>query len=302
MSLAGHLDCGEGLQGADFLKAASDRRALTDGSVAGSRLIVTNLKDTKCFPEEKTDVSLQFVSIRDPEVALAAAAALTANFPPVFSNAAVDLDRRHRYWVTDGGAVENRGMISLLLALRGALRNFPADAKGRPDIHILMADASLQSMKYNQDRGLGILFGAPGKIANQLIGELLEEVRTLYASHRGRVFFHDLGMPEFLRVSGSLGTHWMLPRRVTLRAPREKAGRSPANEVELDALAVRALINRLHLPQPEVTEVGQCRHEKRGLLGHAEHGRKHLPGIQQWVKESDHHAAWARLTEALSDR
>jgi len=34
--------------------------------------------------------------------------ALNANFPPVFSNAPVDVDQRTRYWVTDGGAADNR--------------------------------------------------------------------------------------------------------------------------------------------------------------------------------------------------
>ena len=64
---------------------------------AGSRLIFTNLKSTKSFPNETTsrsgdsrgDEYLNYIIIKNDEVKLAEAAALNANFPPVFSDAGV---------------------------------------------------------------------------------------------------------------------------------------------------------------------------------------------------------------------
>ena len=80
---------------------------------AGGRLILTNLADTDAFPDQGMPQApseyLAYVALNNPEIKLATAAALNANFPPVFSNAAVDVASSRRYWVTDGGATDNRG-------------------------------------------------------------------------------------------------------------------------------------------------------------------------------------------------
>jgi hypothetical protein len=123
-ALAGHLDCSECSQQSDFPQAASRHRDQAKGTNAGGRLIFTNLRDASPFPKIGAELHLPYVVIQDPKVRLNVAAALNANFPPVFSNAAVDLDNTSRYWVTDGGATDNRGLISLLLALKGALQKF----------------------------------------------------------------------------------------------------------------------------------------------------------------------------------
>jgi len=301
-SLAGQAACPECADHPDFAAAVNARRESTDGSVAGGVLILTNLRNTLFFPQDRTPLNIQYVTISDPAVPLTTAAALTANFPPVFSNAAVDADHRYRYWVTDGGAVENRGLVSLLLALRGALKSFPADAHQRPDIHIVMADASAKPTKYMQDRGLGTLFGAPEKMASQLTGELIKEVKALYAEHQGRVEFHNLEMPDFLRFGGGLGTHWMLPRRVTMRAPLGSESPSTAPMVEMDAFAVRALINSLHLPESTRLDMTPCPHEETVPSPKSEHGRNLIPQIRNWIQATKHPAAWKCLREALSGK
>ena len=95
---------------------------------AGSRLILTNLLiDDETFPAKGfrgvTSEYLPYVIVQDTDQRLACGAALSANFPPVFSNAAIDLYQNERcnvvdrHWVTDGGASENRGVISLLYVL-----------------------------------------------------------------------------------------------------------------------------------------------------------------------------------------
>jgi hypothetical protein len=301
-SLAGRVECPECADSPDFAAALNKHRESTDGSVAGGVLVVTNLRDSRFFPQTRSSLNIQYVTIADPDIALTTAAALTANFPPVFSNAAVDADHCCRYWVTDGGAVENRGLLSLLLVLRAALASFPADAVHRPDIHIVMADASGKSTKYVQDRAIGTLLGAPEKMANQLIGELLEEVKASYAKHGGRILYHELGMPDFWRSDGGLGTHWMLPRRVTMKSP--PGGRKPAEEqmIEMDAFAVRALINTLHLPEPDRLDMTPCFHEDTVLSDKSEHGRHHIPEIRQWIELTPHPWAWKCLRESLSGK
>ena len=133
-ALAGYLQSEACTQPENFPEAAAACRKLTDGSIAGGRLIFTNLADESSFSSQGSDQDLPYVVIQEPAVSLNIAAALNANFPPVFSNAAVDVDSKHRYWVTDGGVVDNRGLISLLLALKGALEHMPAGNESDPEI------------------------------------------------------------------------------------------------------------------------------------------------------------------------
>lgn len=313
-SLAGHLEVPRAYEGTDFAHAARKLRKRTDGSVGGGRLIFTNLSPDDAFSEKRTDRNLQYVVITDPKVPLTAAAALHANFPPVFSNAPVD--RLHpgagciwgdRYWVTDGGTVENRGLISLLLALRGALLEEEQEADppaALPEIHILVAEASADSRKYNQDRGVGTKFGASEKVANQLIGELLDDVARRYGTmctdggqRCGKVFYHDLAMPKFLRIDSGLGTHWMLPRTVKMTAPDGKS------IMTLDSFEARHVINALHHTGSD-DEVHLCPGEGVGLAGRVldrlgeSLGRpsraERLKTVLDWAEDenSRHRQAW----------
>jgi hypothetical protein len=113
------------------LSADEIRRSdFASGWDAGARLIFTNLSCRDAFRREGSPRAptefLRYIVVADPAVELTAAAALNANFPPVFPNAPVDVtaeDGLHRYWVTDGGAEENKGEISLLYALGKAIRD-----------------------------------------------------------------------------------------------------------------------------------------------------------------------------------
>jgi hypothetical protein len=55
--------------------------------MSGGRFIFTNLRDTDAFPKRRSpipDVRLPYEIVQGPKVSLAKAAALNANFPPVF--------------------------------------------------------------------------------------------------------------------------------------------------------------------------------------------------------------------------
>jgi hypothetical protein len=55
--------------------------------MSGGRFIFTNLRDTDAFPKRRSpipDVRLPYEIVQGPNVSLAKAAALNANFPPVF--------------------------------------------------------------------------------------------------------------------------------------------------------------------------------------------------------------------------
>jgi hypothetical protein len=187
---------------------------------AGTRLIVSNILEATLL-QDIHDVprdGLRYTSVVHPDAKLSTAAALNANFPPVFSNAAVDIDG-HRYWVTDGGAMDNRGLITLLYVLREAL-NAQLNMQGEnkfvyPDIHIIVADASATSFDYTSKRGFGALFGSSRKLATGLIDALSEEVQALYTRIHGqnepKIHIHNLSMPLTLRARGGLGTHWVMP-------------------------------------------------------------------------------------------
>jgi predicted acylesterase/phospholipase RssA len=180
---------------------ASERFGETKSDVAGGRLVLTNLALRGAFPR----IDLPFVPreplpvlVDDPATRLEDAAALSANFPPVFSNAAVDVGEQTRYWVTDGGAADNRGLEMLLFALRAEQAACPAP----PEIHVVVIEASGVSETFSQDRGIGSAMGAGAQFAGQLNIELARQLPG--------VRFHMVAMPLALRTSGSFGTHWML--------------------------------------------------------------------------------------------
>jgi hypothetical protein len=204
---------------------------------SGSRLVISNLSiaEKEGFPSpidrqaKGWPFDLEYAVVRDPNTCLATAASLSANFPPVFSNSAVHFNGspESRYWVTDGGAVENRGVMSALLALRAQLRSMLKDhslAKPMelPPIKVLVAEASAFSMEYAEDRGVGAKFSASSAIANKLIAELASETDVLYRSLTGNsagIEILYLPMPDTLRVSGAFGTHWAMPASIDVRNP-----------------------------------------------------------------------------------
>jgi hypothetical protein len=208
------------------LELRSGRTGLSD--VAGGRLVFTNLLLPQHFdspglfttatgqPVETRDARLPIVVVSDRAVRLADAAAANANFPPVFANTAVDIDGTHRYWVTDGGAIDNRGLETLLLTVRHAAQHMPRSCATPPAVHVIEVEASAFSDGYRQDRGVGSVIAAGSAFASQLDSELLQDVRALVEGRRGTVQFHYLPMPAVLRRAGSVGTHWMLQKRVTV--------------------------------------------------------------------------------------
>jgi len=106
-----------------------------------------------------------------------------------------------------------------------------------------MAETSGGSTGYTQDRGIGTRFGAAEKIANGLIHELRQTVTAMYCSRGGTIKYRELPMPEFMRISGGLGPHWMLPRTIKMKIPEGMDSSLGGSELELDAFAARELIN-----------------------------------------------------------
>lgn len=214
--------------------------------LAGGRLAFTNLRQIDAFQktnDQMRDIRLPFVVVQDERIELARAAALNANFPPVFPNARVDLlgnpshdssCAKHSYYVTDGGATENLGLLSALLALKSSLDSMAmselqserTDAKHkRPrlrNIEIVLAEASAIEYDYHQDRGVGAATGqSKERLAGRLTLELFEQVeRAAQAIDPNvQVRVHDLSLPRVFRSRGGFGTHWMFPEFVRVTDP-----------------------------------------------------------------------------------
>ena len=281
-ALAGSLSiqCADGETGecncrADetFPECAHRLRERTRGVNSGGRLIFTNSDSAGAFPglvdSAPLGQQLKYVVVQAPVVPLTTAAALNANFPPVFPNAAVDLQaEKVRYWVTDGGAVENRGILSLLFALRDNLMKQPTlespSARPKiPQIHIVVAEASGGGTGYSKLPGVSSKFGAPTQIASQLMKELLEEIRDELeriagVPARDLIDIHYLAMPGPLRIDGGLGTHWMLARDVRLGDPGECGPARPQKQIKVSGLAMRNAIYGLFLKDRGNMETLTC--------------------------------------------
>lgn len=202
-----------------YVNEPTYREQGTTSTLAGGRLLLTNLvfQESLVRPPLEPDVGGEKlpVLIRSADLRLEDAAALNANFPPVFSNAAIDVDEQARYWVTDGGAIDNRGIETLLYAVRLELKN--VSSADLPRLHIIVADASAFSTAYSQDRGLSTVTGGGSRYASHLNAELLDAIRERYKDNPERFEFSYIMMPGILRESGSFGTHWMLQDRIKVR-------------------------------------------------------------------------------------
>jgi hypothetical protein len=285
------------------------------GMHAGSRVIFTNLDHPKTFPAAQDkrypwNEVLRYVVINDPKVRLTRAASLNANFPPVFPNAPIDVTDKqgnHRYWLTDGGAEENRGQVSLLLAVRDAIERRIKSGKRSvlPDIHFLVAEASGGSTEYSQDFGISAAANAPQKLANQLALELASQIKRLYAElhaeqlkdkdiqanvpNEGPMFeTHYLPMPSAFRIDGGVGTHWMLPETVRLGPPTVR-GVDMESDIYIDRDSVKSLIRMLHNA------------EFKGPLSAT---KDDIAKVNSWIENDPllptHPKMWTKLLEALN--
>ena len=205
-------------------------QSLPFASLAGSRLIFTNARDVSGFPREPMvmpDVGLFYKIVRDPTVPLASAAALNANFPPVFSNARVRLAHQsntrcvgYSYFVTDGGATENLGLVSALYALRGVLNKWQTPTPP-PQIDVIAIEASAITYDYTDDRGVGAATGGSkerinGGLTKELITSLNARLQELHAP---ALRLHYLPLPIAFRSRGGFGTHWMYADTIRVSNP-----------------------------------------------------------------------------------
>ena len=245
--------------------------------LSGGRLVFTNVRDTTAFPRRPAripDVELPYEIMQADGIPLATAAALNANFPPVFpaarvrvTNAAVGGCPARSYYVTDGGAVENLGLISALYALQSAIGKLPAGTPLRP-IHIVLAEASAISYDYGQDRGLSALSGSRERLAGGLTETLLDNLEHPPKNRERaipQVKWYYLGLPLAFRARGGFGTHWMYADQYHLNDPRQRSisrwnflpfSWSRDHKALVDHEAIRALWLALHDPDTPFCDAG----------------------------------------------
>jgi len=251
----------------------------------GGRLIFTNLSDTSIFDSHddlkgkmgiSADIDLTYKTIRDPSLLISTAAALNANFPPVFANSGVwEIDTKQqvsgKYYVTDGGVNENRGLISLLYALNSALRQWSVGKS--VDIHVLALDASAFSIDYDEDRGIHNLFSGTAQerlasgLERQLLVQICRKAEELggecLAKNSGtakagpKIHMHYLSMPAVLAMRGGFGTHWMLPETVRVTNPRDPEPNSSFSATrKLSASQTKIFMQCLFAVKETFTELG----------------------------------------------
>lgn len=306
-TLAGH-PAGDSAWLGSLYHVAPDAR-LRYSVNAGGRLIFTNLREVGAFPGPAqalpyaSDGYFPYVIVGGKATSITAAAALSANFPPVFSNGGVDVragpentSKARRYWVTDGGAADNRGIISLLYAVHSMLdecKNRP-EWKCRedpPEIHIIVADASAVTIDYRSDRGFGSLSGAANKFASQLMLELVTSAEHKYAlNEKGRILTHYLPMPAVLRTRGGLGTHWMMPQKAVFTDICEP-DRKLAKKLTVDRLQLLEMMVDLHAPSAvsPPLKATDCQ------LPRPDEAR-------EWLAADRHARAWSEIVVALGAR
>jgi hypothetical protein len=224
-------------------------RRKTRSELAGARLVLTNLLLSEDFaagiPEPRGHHRPP-VRISYPEAYLWEAAALNANFPPLFPDAAIDTAEATRYGVSDGGAADNRGLEMLLSAVREAVASpVPATCANPPRLIVVAADAGAFSNAFRQNQGVGGALGAGSHFASELSGELVRQIDTLYP-RKGQLAGLDLVyLPIPLQLAKRWGTHWMLQDSITVQP--EGSGRPKT----LTGDQIVAVVRAMHAPNAQ---------------------------------------------------
>jgi hypothetical protein len=269
---------------------------------AGRIVMITNLNlpgRTSGLSCSETSNSIFGRVIDGTGISIAKAAAASANFPPVFPDVMIDLGGSTQVFVTDGGAVENRGIISLLEVLENALRE-ESERRGRqeasaeplPEIHVIVADASLLERDYESQYGVGAVLAGSDMLGQELMAARWREIQAEYENLGGsksKVTLHRLQMPLVFRSRGGIGTHGMMPKWVTFRDPR--ATRSDrAVDIQLTGDIVRRMVMGLTSSGSEVPYSANPQEADRVLV------------LQNWIDHDPFKPQWADLARALGSR
>ncbi len=274
--------CKEGV-GLSLARGATACRDFLDAAGAGGRLVLTNLAAPVSVVSDGS-LRMQIVTLDNADISIARAAALSANFPPVFPDAAIDVEApgqpQTRYWVTDGGAVENRGAMTLYYAIRGALQTSLQPSQTLPPLHVVIADVSASAGRYSESFGFGSVLGAGGQLGLGLETELRSAIEKLYCDHQSEANIHEIAMPPVFR-DGGIGTHWLLPNSLSFANPSNQSETSV-----LSAKDVETLVLTLH---NEITEAYQ--------------DEVAAERVKVWARDdkvSKHDANWKSLLAALA--
>lgn len=262
-----------------------DTLAAASAENAGGRLVLTNLTPPKRLPDDGSR-HMDIITLDQSDISIARAAALSANFPPVFPDAAIDVKTPdaagRRYWVTDGGAVENRGAMTLYYAARDVLTNDAAGLGPLPPLHVVIADASASAGRYSESFGFGSVLGAGGQLGLGIETEIRDDMEKLYCDHKSQMTVHEIAMPPIFN-DGGIGTHWLLPGSLSFVNPQD-----PSDTAILSSKDVETLVISLHSDLPK-TRTYDDEDAAKKVLG--------------WIRNDStakHDANWQALLSDLS--
>jgi hypothetical protein len=196
-----------------------------------------------------------------------------------------------QYWITDGGAMDNRGLLSLLYSLREAVKKI--NKNELPKLHIIVADASFESIDYIQEkRGIGGKLDSSVHLASEISNELFEDINRYICDLKGENYdkskssflkMYYLEMPKIFRTRGGLGTHWKMPQNIVFSDPKEFDQKDAKTE-DLKKHEVLNLIANLH-------GKGDCKKRLEKSFN---------KNIVSWICNDDkHQEVWSKITNNL---
>lgn len=301
---------------------------------------------------------MRYVVVRNPNIELSKAACLSANFPPVFQNAGVEFTDEGKpkrenadqktgdgepknengdektgevYWVTDGGTTDNRGAISLLYALRGAIRDQRKEGNQEdtpfPEIHIVIAEASRVDIDYKHDQGMQAAMISKVQIGNQLILKLADEVDREYAELQrfpakenggpgqnpaevqeggtetaakdgddakakiAGIHIHYLAMPSVLRMRRGMGTHWMHEESVTVEHLGFEAMRESEKKINKPVLLKFEQMLQLFF-EMHPSEVPELPVDTKEVAAKIPSNEGDLDRVRRWIRDEKMGRLW----------
>ncbi len=256
----------------------------------GGRLAFTNLANTaelqfESYDSNNLELAFLFKAFNFQGMKLSTASAMTANFPPVFSDARLCLSENCEqgskdspiidYYVTDGGATHNQGLLSLLAATESAVKKIKACDNEQqhplPRLHIVVAEASYGDFDYSEgSRGLGAAISSSYGLGNGIVGQQFRSLQRLYdqrfkscqavsdddLASNPSVQIHTLALPRMFRSRGGMGTHWMMPPEIEMSLSNQPDKNDPTR-IELTRSELQSYFAKAYSHYHDLCSVAQ---------------------------------------------
>ena len=147
---------------------------------------------------------------------------------------------------------------------------------------------------YENQFGTGAVLSGSDVVSQELMTARWQSIQEKYVALGGNklnILLHNLQMPLIFRSRGGIGTHWMMPRWVTLRDPYALQLAEAASVQVTADIATRLIA--------ELAASGDPTGAFRDIADGAAVGREQAAMVRDWIDRDPFAQNWRSLAQAL---